>query len=86
MRKKDVLVRRLNANGQLYLDRQLAGSLVNVIVREPGVWEIRKISAQEAWLHTPVTVAALERASAWALTHPPTETDLSTFFPVDTSK
>lgn len=86
MRKKDVLLRRLNANGQLYLDRQLAGSLVNVIVHEPGVWEIRKIPAQEAWLHTPATVAALEMAAAWALTHPPTETDLSTLFPAGTRK
>lgn len=83
MRKKELLLRRLNANGQLYLDKQLAGSLVNVIAREPGVWEIRQVPAHETWLHTPATAAALERATAWALTHPPTVSDISTRLPAD---
>lgn len=83
MQKRDFPPRRLSANGQLYLDKQLAGSLVNVVAREPGVWEIRLIPAHEAWLHTPVTLAALEQAAAWASTHPSTETDLSTLFPTD---
>lgn len=78
MRKKELLLRRLNANGQLYLDRLIAGSLVSVIAREPGVWEIRQVPAHETWLHTPDAMAALERAADWALSHPPAKSDIST--------
>lgn len=83
MHERDYLIRRLNACGQLYLGRPLAGSLLSVIARESGVWEIRLVPAHEVWLHTAGAVAALEQAAAWALVHPPTETDLSTFFPTD---
>lgn len=77
MRKKEPVLRQLNAKGELYLQKGMAGSFVSVSMLEPGVWEIRHVPEAEMWLHTSQGMNDLERAAAWALAHPPGESDLS---------
>lgn len=68
-------LRRISSQGYLRLDRTLAGDFVKVIQCEPGVWMIHHVPKSEAWLHEPKAAAALERAIAWAQSHPPAESD-----------
>lgn len=77
MRKIERVLRQLNAKGELYLQKGMAGSFVSVTMLEPGVWEIRHVPEAEIGLHTSQGLNDLERATAWALAHPPGQSDLN---------
>lgn len=72
-------IKTIGASGQIALGKEFAGREVAVEEVEPGVWVIKLgtfLPDSEAWLHSPKAEASLDRALAWAATHPPAETDL----------
>lgn len=73
------VVKTIGRRGQLTLGKQYAGRHVLVDEPEPGVWILKMgevIPDSERWLHRPEVRAKLDRALAWAETHPPATTDL----------
>ena len=72
-------VKVVGANGQISLGKEFAGRQVLVEEREPGVWVVRTalvIPENELWLHQPQAKHDLQRAIAWAESHPPQESNL----------
>lgn len=72
-------VKLIGANGQISIGKQYAGRQVLVEEQEPGVWLVRTVTVipdNELWLHTPQSVADLQRALEWAATHPADDTDV----------
>jgi hypothetical protein len=66
-------VKVIGAKGQISLGKKYAGCQVLVEEQEPGVWLVRTVTVipdNERWLHPPQAAADLERALAWATTHP----------------
>ena len=72
-------VKLIGANGQISIGKQYAGRQVLVEEQEPGVWLVRTVTVipdNELWLHTPQSVADLQRALQWAATHPADDADV----------
>jgi len=73
------VIKTIGSSGQISLGKQYAGRHVLVDQTEPGVWVIKLgefVPENERWLHAPETREKLRRASRWAETNPPEETDL----------
>jgi hypothetical protein len=71
-------VKLIGANGQISLGKQYTGRQALVEEQEPGVWLVRTVAVipdNERWLHLPQGAADPERALAWAVAHPPDNTD-----------
>ena len=64
-------------DGQVILDKDLAGKQVVVDQVEPDLWVI-KVGDQpdESWLDAPGQMEKLDKAIAWAEQNPAVETDL----------
>lgn len=72
-------VKTVGANGQITLGTGYAGQTVAVEEVEPGVWIIKVgdfVPRNERWLHEPDASTKLDRALAWAESHPREKTDL----------
>lgn len=72
-------IRTVGANGQITLGTSYAGQAVAIEEIEPGVWMVKLgdfVPRSERWLHEPDVRQSLDRALAWADTHPPEESDL----------
>jgi hypothetical protein len=73
-------IRTVGSDGRVAIGKQYAGRRVVVDQLEPGVWVVKVgefIPDSERWLHEPETKAKIDRAIAWAESHPPQETDLN---------
>ena len=65
--------------GQIFLGKEHAGKTVLVEQLEPGVWLIKTalvIPENELWLHEEPSKSKLDRAIAWAESHPAAPSDL----------
>ena len=72
-------VKTIGSSGQISLGKGYAGRTVLVEQIEDGVWLVKSakvIPDSESWLHEPAVRARLDRAIAWAETHPPAGSDL----------
>lgn len=73
----------INADGQITLGKEHAGSRVLAEESEPGVWLVRTaiaIPVNERWLHEPQAAASLQATLVWAAKHKPQATSLDTLF------
>ncbi len=75
-------IKTVGASGQISLGKQHAGKTVLVEQPEAGVWIVRTaqvIPDNERWLHTPKAKKILDKALAWADSHPAQESDFEDF-------
>jgi hypothetical protein len=75
-----VELRTIGAAGELPLSKEHAGRIVAVEELETGVWMVktaRVVPDNELWLLEPAVARKLDRAIAWAESHPRKTTDLS---------
>jgi hypothetical protein len=62
-------VKVVGTNGQLSLGKQFAGKMVRIDQVDEGTWLIKSgefMPDSEKWLHTPESIAKLEKALAWS--------------------
>jgi hypothetical protein len=72
-------IKTVGHSGQISLGKEYAGRHVLVEEITPGVWIVKLgefIPDSERWMWEPKTRADIDRAIAWAETHPPQEADL----------
>jgi hypothetical protein len=72
-------IKTVGSSGQISLGKEYAGRHVLVEETTPGVWLVKLgefIPDSEQWMWEPQARANIDRAVAWAETHPPEETDL----------
>jgi len=74
-------VKVIGANGQISLGKQFAGRQVLVEEQETGVWLIRTatvIPDNERWLHEDQASSDLDRAVAWSMQNPASDSQVDT--------
>lgn len=75
------IVKVIGANGQVFLGKQFAGRQVLVEEQEVGVWLIRTVTVipdNERWLHGAQAASDLERAIAWSIQQPASDSQTDT--------
>ena len=74
-------IKTVGRSGQISLGKEYAGRHVLVEETAPGVWLVKLgefIPDNEHWMWEPQAKLNIDRAVAWAKTHPPQATDLET--------
>lgn len=74
-------IKTVGRSGQISLGKEYAGRHVLVEETAPGVWLVKLgefIPDGEHWMWEPQAKLNIDRAVAWAETHPPQATDLET--------
>jgi hypothetical protein len=74
-------IKTVGRSGQISLGKEYAGRHVLVEETAPGVWLVKLgefIPDSEHWMWEPQAKVNIDRALAWAESHPPQATDLET--------